>query len=92
MIQLVPLFQIIAEYPFVARYQNAWPVRLLMLQFMGNTRNNMRAKGNINNNDQGPQDDSPDIARPSTTTPAANPDGDGEDEGPSDVNISDIDE
>jgi len=68
-----------------------------MLQFMSNARNNKRAKGNINDDDQAPRDDSPDIAGPSTTTPAVNPDsngngGDGEDEDLSDVSISDVDE
>ena len=64
---------------------------------MSNIRNNKRAKGNINDNDQAPRDDSPDIAGPSTATPAINPNGDGngdngEGGGQSDVSISNVNE
>ena len=61
------------------------------------SRTSKRAKGNTNDDDRTPRDDSPDVAGPSTTTPATNPDGngnggDGEDEDLSNVSISDVGE
>ena len=70
-------------------------MRMLMLQFMGNTRNNKRVKAN----GRTLRDTGPNAAGPSTATSATDPndngngdDGEGEGENLSNVNISDIDE
>jgi hypothetical protein len=36
--------QVAEKYPFVTKYRNAWPVRMLMQQYMANHRANLRAK------------------------------------------------
>ena len=56
--------------------------RQLMLQFMGNTRNNNRVKANADNNGQAPQN-------PGPSNNKGNGD-DGKDDSEPDVNISDI--
>ncbi|KAF9791034.1 hypothetical protein BJ322DRAFT_1104689 [Thelephora terrestris] len=43
--EVVKVVAFVAEkYPFVAKYRNAWPVRMLMQQYMANHRANLRAK------------------------------------------------
>jgi hypothetical protein len=81
-----------ANYPFIEKYHNAWPVNMLIQQYLNNHRNNLRAKAAA---DEGTpdQDVDPGVAGPSTVTPTAGPnnDDDDDDDG-SDVTISDIDD
>lgn len=90
---LLTFRQVKSERPFVAHYRDAWPVKLLMCQFVNNNRGYRRQKIRK----QAIRDDGPNTAGPSTATShPTNPgnnngeggDGSGEE---SDVNISDID-
>ena len=90
------LWQVREEFPFISKYQAAWPVHELMLQFMGNHRN--REQGKVRaNTEQAPQDVGPGTAGPSTATTTTDPNNNGnghgsQDGGLSDVTISDIDD
>jgi hypothetical protein len=55
-----------AKYPFIEKYHNAWPVNMLIQQYLNNHRNNLRAKAAA---DEGTPDVDPDVAGPSTATP-----------------------
>lgn len=99
-----PFHQIQEEYPFIGRYRNAWPVSMLIRQFMNNRRGYRQANlntdadvdddENVNPNPDADADEQ--TAGPSTTTMTAEP-GDNEnhnsseDENLSDVSVSDID-
>jgi hypothetical protein len=70
---------------------------MLMLQFLTNTCNNVRAKTNTSGRKLTPQDTGPDTAGPSTATATADPsdnknNGDNDNENQPDVTVSDISE
>lgn len=60
---LTYIYQVQGEYPFIKEYDNAWPVNMLIMQYLNNHRANLRAKAGSG------------TAGPSTGTPG--PDGAG---------------
>ena len=89
---LTYIHQVKDEYPFIKEYQNAWPVKMLMIQYLDNHRANLRTKAAARSTPTSPCRDT---AGPSTT--AAIPEDHGADHGgsqsgdPSNVSVSDID-
>ena len=86
-----PHHQVKVQCPYLAQYEVAWPVKLLMAQYLDNHRDRVERErrrneaANQNDDAGGPLAAG---APPNTNAPGgAGPD----DEGTSDVNVSDID-
>lgn len=77
------------QHPFIERYRHAWPVPMLIRQFLNNHCGHLRAKAAAD--EETPADVDSDVAGPSATTPTSNPGNDNDGDG-SDANVSDIDD
>ena len=77
--------QIKVDYPFIEKYHNAWPVNMLVRPFLGDHRNNLRAKMKVH--EFTPTDTT---AEPSTAAPGPDLENQNQDGDESDVVVSGI--
>ena len=90
--RLTLFYQVKDQYPFIAKYKTAWPVKSLTCQYMTNHRQ-YRRRAKVNGTEQDhPEGEDPDMTMPSAPNPVNANDSSGggqDDEDLSDSPLSD---